>query len=176
MTIVSFPIVAINRLPARHLIKKIRAITTSHEFADSTLPPLLFAATATVTATPLPSEPKITTNPTFSYCSNTIAIASVNLASTTSRHHHLYIPYRHPNRSRSFDRSYYHSCVSSRRNYCSSSMSLQVGDRGMITTKSNNVTKLTNPQEDLLDGTDVFLFDIDGVIWKVRNTASNILL
>jgi len=55
-------------------------------------------------------------------------------------------------------------------------MSLQVGDRGMITTKSNNVTKLTNPQEDLLDGTDVFLFDIDGVIWKVRNTASNILL
>lgn len=33
-------------------------------------------------------------------------------------------------------------------------------------TKTNNVTKLTNPQENLLESTDAFLFDIDGVIWK----------
>ena len=38
----------------------------------------------------------------------------------------------------------------------------------MSTTKLNaNVLKLTEPKSQLLDQVDVFIFDCDGVIWRV---------
>ena len=35
-----------------------------------------------------------------------------------------------------------------------------------------NVMKLTDPKENLLDEVDVFIFDCDGVIWRVRHATS----
>jgi len=42
--------------------------------------------------------------------------------------------------------------------------------RSFTTTKINmaNVLKLSEPQSQLLDQVDVFIFDCDGVIWRVR--------
>jgi hypothetical protein len=35
--------------------------------------------------------------------------------------------------------------------------------------KKKNVAKLSDPERQLLDKVDVFIFDCDGVIWRVRN-------
>ena len=41
----------------------------------------------------------------------------------------------------------------------------------MSTTRLNaNVLKLTEPKSQLLDQVDVFIFDCDGVIWRVGGT------
>ena len=34
-----------------------------------------------------------------------------------------------------------------------------------------NVQRLADPDKDLLDGVDIFIFDCDGVIWRVSVTA-----
>ena len=48
-----------------------------------------------------------------------------------------------------------------------------------FSTKSSlqmaNVLKLTDPQTQLLDQVDVFIFDCDGVIWRVRYTCVFVL-
>ena len=38
--------------------------------------------------------------------------------------------------------------------------------RGDTVRMMATATKLSSPQEELLDGVDVFIFDCDGVIWK----------
>jgi hypothetical protein len=35
--------------------------------------------------------------------------------------------------------------------------------------QKKNVAKLSDPERQLLDKVDVFIFDCDGVIWRVRN-------
>ena len=40
--------------------------------------------------------------------------------------------------------------------------------RHFSTTLQANVLKLSDPQTELLDQVDVFIFDCDGVIWRVR--------
>lgn len=50
------------------------------------------------------------------------------------------------------------TATSSARAFTSSATSLQMA----------NVLKLTDPQSQLLDEVDVFIFDCDGVIWRVR--------
>ena len=40
------------------------------------------------------------------------------------------------------------------------------------TRLSAQVSKLQDPQSELLDKTDVFIFDCDGVIWRVSTTSS----
>ena len=54
----------------------------------------------------------------------------------------------------------------------------QLSTRGMLssadTSLKANVLKLNEPAKDLLPGVDVFIFDCDGVIWRVsvRNCES----
>ena len=47
--------------------------------------------------------------------------------------------------------------VAPRRSYAASATSLQMA----------NVLKLSNPMEEMLNDVDVFIFDCDGVIWRV---------
>ena len=42
----------------------------------------------------------------------------------------------------------------------------------LLTKLNANVLKLSDPQRELLDNVDVFIFDCDGVIWRVRIPVS----
>ena len=44
------------------------------------------------------------------------------------------------------------------------------------TSLKANVLKLSEPAKDLLPGVDVFIFDCDGVIWRVSNIICLLLL
>lgn len=52
------------------------------------------------------------------------------------------------------------AAASAKRSYAASSTRLHA-----------NVLKLTEPQSQLLDDVDVFIFDCDGVIWRVSHTG-----
>ena len=49
------------------------------------------------------------------------------------------------------------AAAAARRSYAASATSLQMA----------NVLKLSNPMEEMLNDVDVFIFDCDGVIWRV---------
>ena len=53
--------------------------------------------------------------------------------------------------------------IASRRSYAASATSLQMA----------NVLKLSNPMEEMLNDVDVFIFDCDGVIWRVSQIESS---
>jgi len=48
-------------------------------------------------------------------------------------------------------------------------------NRSSSTSLKANVLKLSEPAKDLLPGVDVFIFDCDGVIWRVSNITCFLL-
>lgn len=50
---------------------------------------------------------------------------------------------------------------------------MSVGRTFSATALGANVLKLTEPSKDLLQGVDVFIFDCDGVIWRVSGNGKH---
>ena len=55
--------------------------------------------------------------------------------------------------------------AAARRSYAATATSLQMA----------NVLRLSNPMEEMLNDVDVFIFDCDGVIWRVSRVSSLLL-
>jgi hypothetical protein len=82
-----------------------------------------------------------------------LSFAPATTTTTTAcRHHHKIAP------------TLLFRCAANR-----SSTTTTTATTTQLHAQKKNVAKLSDPERQLLDKVDVFIFDCDGVIWRVRN-------